>query len=70
MELLLDNMDWNEQFRTVDEYIAEHSPREGSEFTLVKATVLTATTYKIVDGKPTPTTIHVGAQLSPAHTSC
>lgn len=64
MEVLLDNNDWNEQFQSVDEYIAEHRPVEGAEFTLVKATVLTATTYKIVDGKPTPTTLHVGAQLS------
>lgn len=64
MEVLLDNLDWNEQYRSVDEYIAEYRPREGAEFTLVKATVLTATTYKIVAGKPTPTTIHVGAQLS------
>ena len=64
MEVLLDNLDWNEQYRSVDEYLAEQRPREGAEFTLVKATVLTATTYKIVDGKPTPTTIHVGAQLS------
>ena len=64
MEVLLDNLDWNEQYRSVDEYLAEQRPREGAEFTLVKATVLTATTYKIVDGKPAPTTIHVGAQLS------
>ena len=64
MEVLLDNLDWNEQYRSVDEYLAEQRPREGAEFTLVKATVLTATTYKIVNGKPTPTTIHVGAQLS------
>lgn len=64
MEVLLDNLDWNEQYRSVDEYLAEQRPREGAEFTLVKATVLTATTYKIVDGKPTPTTIHVGARLS------
>lgn len=64
MEVLLDNLDWNEQYRSVDEYLEEHRPREGAEFTLVKATVLTATTYKIVGGKPTPTTIHVGAQLS------
>lgn len=64
MDILLNNLDWNEQYRSVDEYLAEQRPREGAEFTLVKATVLTATTYKIVDGKPTPTTIHVGAQLS------
>lgn len=64
MEILLNDLDWNEQYRSVDEYLAEQGPREGAEFTLVKATVLTATTYKIVDGKPTPTTIHVGAQLS------
>lgn len=64
MEILLNNLDWNEQYRSVDEYLTEQRPREGAEFTLVKATILTATTYKIVDGKPTPTTIHVGAQLS------
>jgi hypothetical protein len=63
MEVFLDNLDWNEQFRSVDEYLNEHRPREGSEFTLVKATVLTAITYKIVNGKPTATTIHVGAEL-------
>jgi hypothetical protein len=66
MQVLLDNLDWNEQYRNINEYLAEQRPREGAEFTLVKATVLTATTYKIVDGKPTPTTIHVGAKPSAA----
>jgi hypothetical protein len=61
MQVLLDNLDWNEQYRNINEYLAEQRPREGAEFTLVKATVLTATTYKIVDGKPTPT---IGAKLS------
>lgn len=63
MEILLDNLDWNEQYRNVEEYLTEQRPREGAEFTLVKASVLTAITYKIVDGKPSPITIHVGAQL-------
>ncbi len=63
MEVLLDNRDWNEQFRSVDEYLAEHRPRDGAEFTLVKATVYTATTYRMVGGVPKPTIIHMGAEL-------
>ena len=61
MDVLLENIDSNDQYRSIDEYLAEHRPREGAEFTLVKATIYTATTYRIVDGKPQPTTIHVGA---------
>jgi hypothetical protein len=63
MEVLLDNLDWNEQYRSVDEYLAEQRPREGAEFTLVKATVLTAMTYRIVNGHATPVTVLVGAKL-------
>jgi hypothetical protein len=64
MDVLMDNLDWNEQFRTMDEYLAEHQPREGAEFTLVKATVYTATTYRVVNGVPKAITLHLGPDFS------
>jgi len=63
MEIFLNEEDWNDQYGSTADYVSTHQPKDGSEFTLVRATVYTATTYRMVDGKPEPMTIHIGATL-------
>lgn len=63
MEIFLSLDDWNDQYGSPADYVSTHQPKNGAEFTLVKATVYTATTYRMVDGKPVPATLHMGAEL-------
>jgi len=65
MEIFLNHDDWNDQYASAAEYVSTHQPKDGAEFTLVKAMVYTGTTYRMVDGKPMPTVIHVGVELPP-----
>ena len=58
MEIFVPEYDWNSHWSSVEESVSagfecgDHE--EGDEFTMVRLTVGAATTYKIVDGKPTP----------------
>lgn len=63
MAIFLRLDDWNDQYVSPADYVSTHEPMDGDEFTLVKAAVYTATTYRMVDGKPVPATLHIGAEL-------
>ena len=63
MDVFLLEEDWNAQYASPADYVSQHGCMNGDSFTLVKATVYTATSYTMIGGKPTPTTIHIGAEL-------
>ena len=63
MEIFLNEEDWNDQYGSTADYVSTHQPKDGSEFTLVRATVYTATTYHMVDGKPEQKAIHFAPRL-------
>jgi len=56
MELFVDHADWNDQYKSPDQYVKDISEYyddiEGKEFQLVRVEVSAATRYKIKDGKP------------------
>lgn len=50
VELYVDQYDFNEQYRSLDEAAKNYD--EGAEFQLVQVTVRSMLTIKIIDGKP------------------
>lgn len=57
MDIFVPDYDWNSHWGSVEESVSVCDYAEGEEFTMVRLTVGAATTYKIVDGKPTPTRV-------------
>ncbi len=56
MELFVDHADWNDQYKSPEQYVkdlAEYDDEiEGKEFQLVRVEVSAATRYRIENGKP------------------
>lgn len=62
-----EHLDGNWHLKTTaspDDYAAQHACANGDEFVLVRAVVSVATTYRMVDGKPTPVAIAFANPLS------
>lgn len=55
--IFVENGDWNCHFESLEQCVADGSEsgeiEDGTEFTLVRIEVFAATTYRMVDGKPT-----------------
>jgi hypothetical protein len=52
MQVFLDGLDWNSQFVSVEDYVKDHQPLDGSTFDLVQVTVVASTSYRMIQGKP------------------
>lgn len=61
MEVFVPDYEWNCHYASVDEAVtlgqACGDYDEGTEFKMVRLTVGACTTYKIIDGKPTPVAV-------------
>lgn len=64
MQVFVESIDYNSKFKSVDEYIEIYQPKEGEEFELVQITVIAATKYKMIEGRPQPQSMSFAESLS------
>lgn len=69
MDVFVPDYDWNSQWESVEAAVKTGQEygdlKEGDEFSMVRLTVGACTTYRIINGQPTPIVVQFPEELKP-----